>query len=254
MNLPQVELFSDGWANPNPGPGGYGIILSCQWIKKEFLQGFTCTTNNRMELLWVITWLSKLTKKSNVQVYTDSQYTINGIQKWWAQKWKENNWLRTKTQKAINYDLWEQLLKLVDQHEVKFTWVKWHNWHIENERCDELATQAMQQDNLLVDNFYMSEYYCEPEKQLPLWETQAEKEKNAQIMKVIWKWDPSLKVEKENDPCKKCLTPVIKKIPKHTKKTLLKKFYYKYYFTCPNCKTNYMTNEAKDDVKNLKLK
>jgi ribonuclease HI len=250
MNLPQVELFSDWWANPNPGPGGYGIILSCQWTKKEFLQGFTCTTNNRMELLWVITWLSKLTKKSKVQVYTDSQYTINGIQKWWAQKWQKNNWLRTKTQKAINYDLWGELLKLVEQHEVKFTWVKWHNGHIENERCDELATQAMWEENLLVDTFYMSEYYSEPEQQgnqtsIP--------EKTKQIIQVLWKWDPNLKVEKENDPCKKCFTPVIKKTPKHTKKTLLKKFYYKYYFTCPNCKTNYMTNEAKDDVKNLKI-
>lgn len=249
MNLPQVELFSDGWANPNPGPGGYGIILSCQWVKKEFLQGFTCTTNNRMELLWVITWLSKLTKKSYVHVYTDSQYTINGIQKWWAQKWKDNNWLRTKTQKAINYDLWEQLLTLVNQHEVEFTWVKWHNGHIENERCDELATQAMQKDHLLIDEFYMSEYFKEEEK---LQQTKIS-ENTEKIIKVLWKWDPSLKVEKENDPCKKCLTPVIKKIPKHTKKTLLKKFYYKYYFTCPNCKTNYMTNEAKDDVKNLKI-
>lgn len=250
MSLPEVELYSDGWANPNPWPGGYWIILSCKWTRKEFFQGFTCTTNNRMELLWVITWLSKLTKKSNVHVYTDSQYTINGIQKWWAQKWKQNNWMRTKSQKAINYDLWEQLLILVDKHNVQFTWVKWHNWHIENERCDELATQAMWENNLLVDEFYMSEYYSESEEKNK--KTQIS-QNTQEIIQVLWKADPSLKVENEGDPCKKCLTPVVKKIPKHTKKTLLKKFYYKYYFTCPNCKTNYMTNEAKDDVKNLKL-
>ncbi len=258
MTIPNVELYSDWWANPNPGPGWYGIILSCGWVKKEFLQGFTCTTNNRMELLWVITWLSKLTKKAKVQVFTDSQYTINGIQKWWAKKWKANNWMRTKSDKAVNYDLWEKLLVEVEKHDVWFTWVKWHNGHIENERCDELATQAMKMDDLLVDEFYMDNYYSKQESLLdsnltPSPSPSQERGIDPKIMKVIWKWDPSLKVEKDWDPCKKCLTPVVKKIPKHTKKTLLKKFYYKYYFNCPNCKTNYMTNDAKDDVKNLKL-
>ena len=245
-NLPIVDLYSDWWANPNPWRWWYGIILSCQWVRKEFFQGFHITTNNRMELSWVINGLSKLTKKSKVMVYTDSQYTINGIQKWWAEKWKVNNWYRTKTQKAVNFDLWEQLLKLTQQHEVSFTWVKGHNWHIENERCDELATIAMDMDNILEDIWFQ----WEEKLQIPL---STEQENTQKIIQVLWKWDSNLKVEKENDPCKKCLTPVVKKIPKHTKKTLQKKFYYKYYFNCPNCKTNYMTNEAKDDVKNLKL-
>lgn len=246
QNIPHVELYSDWWANPNPGPGGYGIILSCQWITKEFSQGYTMTTNNRMELLWVITGLWKLTKSSKVDVYTDSQYTINGIQKGWAKKWKENNWLRTKSEKAVNYDLWEQLLNVLERHDVTFHWIKWHSWHEQNERCDELATLAMGQDNLEKDSFYLENYYV---KQEPKNQTEISPE----IMKIVGKWDPNLKVEKQGDPCKKCLTPVEKRIPKHTKKTLQKKFYYKYYFTCPNCKTNYMTNEAKDDVKNLKL-
>lgn len=250
MQIPNVELYSDWWANPNPGPWGYGIILSCQWVTKEFSQGFTMTTNNRMELLWVITGLSKLTRKSKVDIYTDSQYTINGIQKGWAEKWKENNWMRTKSDKAVNYDLWEKLLQVIEKHEVTFHWVKWHNGHEQNERCDELATLAMQKDDLQKDSFYLENYYTQTPPSLPL----SKEEKNSQeIMKVIWKWDPNLKVEKDWDPCKKCLTPVEKRIPKHTKKTLQKKFYYKYYFTCPNCKTNYMTAEAKDDVKNLKL-
>lgn len=250
MQIPNVELYSDWWANPNPGPWGYGIILSCQWVTKEFSQGFTMTTNNRMELLWVITGLSQLTRKSKVDIYTDSQYTINGIQKGWAEKWKENNWMRTKSQKAVNYDLWEKLLQVIEKHEVTFHWVKWHNGHEQNERCDELATLAMQKDDLQKDSFYLENYYTQTPPSLPL----SKEEKNSQeIMKVIWKWDPNLKVEKHWDPCKKCLTPVEKRIPKHTKKTLQKKFYYKYYFTCPNCKTNYMTAEAKDDVKNLKL-
>lgn len=249
LNIPEVELYSDWWANPNPWVWWYGIILCYKWVKKEFYQGFELTTNNRMELLWVITWLSKLKTKSKVQVYTDSQYTINGIQKWWAKKWKQNNWYRTKTEKAVNFDLWEKLLELTEQHQVSFTWVKWHNWHIENERCDELATLSMSMDIILVDEKYIPN---ETDKQKTIGSLDRN-ENTEQIIKILWKWDPSLKVEKDWDPCKKCLTPVIQKIPKHTKKTLLKKFYYKYYFNCPNCKTNYMTNEAKDDVKNLKI-
>jgi ribonuclease HI len=80
-----------------------------------------------------------------------------------------------------------------------------------------------------------------------------DKKNKQEIIKTLWKWDPSVKVEKEFDPCKKCGTPVEKKIPKHTKKTLQKKFYYEYFFTCPYCKTNYMTNDAKRDVSTLKL-
>lgn len=249
QNIPKVELYSDGWANPNPGPGGYGIILCCQWVQKEFTQWYTLTTNNRMELSGVITWLSKLTKKSNVHVYTDSQYTINGIQKGWAKKWKANNWMRTKNDKAVNADLWEKLLDVVEKHQVTFHWVKGHNWHEQNERCDELATLAMKQENLIKD-----EWFIPSEKDLDKLNNPVKIPENTEkILKVIGKWDPNMKVKKEGDPCKKCLTPVEKKIPKHTKKTLLKKFYYRYYFNCPNCKTNYMTDEAKDDVKNLKL-
>ena len=247
--LPEIKLYSDGWANPNPWKGWYWIILSYKWIKKEFSWGFKITTNNRMELTGVITGLWKLKTKSKIEVYTDSQYVINGIQKWWAQKWKENNWYRTKTQKAINYDLWEKLLDLYWKHEVYFHWVKWHNWHIENERCDELATLSMNEENLLVDENYIPTENEIKNNQISLDSIDNTKK----IIKVLWKWDSSLKVNKIWDPCKKCLTPVIKKIPKHTKKTLSKKYYYEYFLYCPYCKINYMVNEAKRDIKNLKL-
>ena len=138
--LPEVEIYSDWWANPNPWPWGYWVIMCYKWIKKEFKKWFKITTNNRMELTWVITGLSNLKVKSKVNIHTDSQYTINWIEKWWAKKWKANNWYRTKSEKAVNYDLWEKLLDLIEKHEVKFTWIKWHNGHTENERCDELAT------------------------------------------------------------------------------------------------------------------
>ena len=251
IKLPEVELYSDWWANPNPGKWWYWIILCCKWVKKEFNEWFEITTNNRMELTWVITWLNKLKTKSKVKVYTDSQYTINWIEKWWAKKWKKNNWYRTKTEKAVNYDLWEKLLDIVSIHEVEFEWVRWHNGHEENERCDELATLAMDNKKLKVDNGYVP---SKNSNQTTIWLLEDNKNKE-DIIKVLskWKWDSTIKVRKEWDPCKKCLTPVIKKKPKHTKKTLLKSYYYEYFFTCPNCKTNYIVNDAKRDIKKLKI-
>ncbi len=154
LNLPEVELYSDWWAVPNPWRWGYWVILSYKWIKKEFSKGYKKSTNNRMELTWVIVWLSKLKQKSRVQVYTDSQYTINWIKKWWAEKWRSNNWYRTKNKKALNSDLWEKLLLLLDKHDVSFNWVKWHNGHKENERCDELATLALNNKNLIEDEWF----------------------------------------------------------------------------------------------------
>jgi ribonuclease HI len=161
MKLPKVFIFSDWWARPNPWVWGYGIILCYKDIKKEFSWWYKMTTNNRMELTWVIKALEKLKTKSEVDIFTDSKYTIDWIEKWWAKKWKLNNWYRKWRKKAINYDLWDKLLGLVEQHIVKFHWVKWHNWHVENERCDELATLALQKKRLLVDKWYKEEIEVE---------------------------------------------------------------------------------------------
>ncbi len=247
--LPKVEIYSDWWAAPNPWKWWYWVIMSCKWVRKEFSEWYELTTNNRMELSWVIAWLSKLKKKSDVTIYTDSQYTINGIEKWWAEKWKENNWYRVKNEKAVNHDLWSILLDLISEHRVKFEWVKWHNWHEENERCDELATLAMDMNYLLVDEWYIPKEES-PQSALDFSEEDSNK---AEILRALWKWDKSVKVNKEWDKCRKCWTPVIQKIPKHNKKTLLKEFYYEYYFSCPYCNTNYMTKDAKRDIKTLKL-
>lgn len=234
--LPEVEIFSDWGSNPNPGRWWYWVILHYKWIKKEFSAGYKLTTNNRMELTWVITWLKKLNTKAKVDIYTDSQYTINWIEKWWAKKWKENNWYRTKNEKAINYDLWEILLDLVEKHEVKFHWVKWHNWHIENERCDELATKAMSMDNLLEDTNYLLQ------TEDILQTTNIINDKQVTLNKVI---DKNIKITKSWDLCRKCNTPVEKKQPKHIKKPKPWSYYYEYYLLCPSCKTMYMVEEAK---------
>ena len=243
--LPEVDIFSDGWANPNPWRGWYWVILSYKWIKKEFYAGYKLTTNNRMELTRAITWLEKLTKKSKVNLYTDSQYTINGIEKWWAKKWRENNWYRTKTEKAVNYDLWEKLLNLVDKHEVKFHWVKWHNGHIENERCDELATIAMNMDNLIDDINYIPN-----EEELWKMTNNFLQKKDSLDKKTL---DKSIKVLKSWDACRKCWTSVEKKTPKHTSKTKTQNYYYEYYLSCPSCKTMYMVDSAKREINSLKI-
>jgi len=231
--IPHVTIFSDGWANPNPGPWAYGLILEYKWVKKEFSQGYERTTNNRMELLGIITGLSKLKAHSKVTVITDSQYAINGIEKWWARKWKANGWKKSDKKLATNSDLWERLLSLLDLHDVSFFWIKWHNWHPENEKCDELATLAMQRNELLIDEWFI--------------EAPVKKQLSAQ--KTILDSNS----EKTGIQCKKCEYELIIKYPKHTKKTLQKKYYYEYYHHCEACKTNYMLEEAKRDIKTLKI-
>jgi len=238
MTIPEINLYSDWWANPNPWRAGYWIVMEFKWKKKEFYQWFIKSTNNRMELSWVINWLKKLKQKSKVNIFTDSQYTINWIEKWWAEKWKANNWIRTWNQKAINYDLWEQLLIEVSKHNIKFNWVKGHNWHIENERCDELATFAMTMDNLLEDTFYVENYDSKDEQcSIDSLKTNSNNKKNTNNISEEW------------DICWKCNTPVIKKIPKKKKLKQDQKYYYEYFFSCPWCKTIYMPNEAKREIK-----
>lgn len=142
MQLKHVDIFTDGACRGNPGPGGYGAILRYAGHEKELSGGFISTTNNRMELLAAIRALSALTERCEVALYSDSQYLINGLAKGWAKKWRANGWMRTKTEKALNADLWEQLLSLLERHAVTLHWVRGHNGHPENERCDKLATAA----------------------------------------------------------------------------------------------------------------
>ena len=156
-DIPEIDLYSDGGAEPNPGKGGFGIIMSYKGTKKEFSQGFRLTTNNRMELMGVIHGLERLKTKAIVNVYSDSRYVVDGITKGWAKKWKANNWYRNKTEKAINCDLWERLLVLIsNQQEVKFNWIRGHFGHPENERCDQLAVEASQYGPLHEDTGYLA--------------------------------------------------------------------------------------------------
>ena len=137
-------IYTDGACSGNPGPGGWGTILSARGVKKELSGGERSTTNNRMELTAVIRGLQALKRPCKVTVVTDSKYVADAVTLGWAKKWKAQGWMRNKKEKALNPDLWEELLTLLSIHEVTFSWVKGHAGHPENERCDEMAVAAYQ--------------------------------------------------------------------------------------------------------------
>lgn len=141
MEKRQVYIFSDGACSGNPGPGGYGVILRCDGKEKELSGGEAMTTNNRMELMGVITGLEALKYPCRVTVQTDSRYVVDGIEKGWAASWRKRGWIKSDKKPALNPDLWGRLLDLLEIHEVKFTWIKGHAGHPENERCDSLAVE-----------------------------------------------------------------------------------------------------------------
>ena len=233
--IPEIILYSDGGAEPNPGKGGFGVIMVYKGIKKEFSQGYVLTTNNRMELMGVIYGLERLKTKSIVKVFTDSQYVINGIEKGWAQKWKSKNWFRNKNDKAINFDLWDRLLQLIStQEKVTFNWVKGHDGHPENERCDELAMAALNSDNLLADVGY------EPKIR------QNDDDEGLDFSGSF----KNVKVKEEGDLCKKCGAKVIKRNPKKKTAKQGQTYYFEYYLFCPSCKTMYMVEDAKREISN----
>ena len=152
-----VKIYTDGAARGNPdGPGGYGTVLEYvdtkgQLHKKELSQGYVKTTNNRMELMAVIAGLEALNRSCEVEVYSDSQYVVNAFNQHWVDGWIKKGWKRGKNEPVKNVDLWKRLLEAKLKHSVTFHWVKGHDGHPQNERCDELATTAADGMNLIVD-------------------------------------------------------------------------------------------------------
>ena len=139
---PFVEIFADGACSGNPGIGGYGAILR-SGRKCSELSGYEkLTTNNRMEMLAVITALEALKRPCMVRITTDSNYIVKGMTEW-IEGWRRNNWKNSQKKDVLNRDLWERLLRAADDHEIEWEWIKGHNGHDENERCDLLATEAV---------------------------------------------------------------------------------------------------------------
>ena len=145
-----VEIFTDGACRGNPGPGGWGAILQFKHEEKELSGGAQETTNNRMELLSVIVALETIkTEKANVQIYSDSKYVVDSVEKGWVFGWQKKGFKGKK-----NVDLWQRFLRIYPKHTIKFNWVKGHAGNLYNERCDELAVQAAESLDLLVDEGY----------------------------------------------------------------------------------------------------
>ena len=145
-----IEIYTDGASSGNPGPGGYGVILRSGQHYKELSAGYRKTTNNRMELLAVITGLEAIkTPNQSVTIYSDSKYVIDSIEKRWVHAWVAKGFKDKK-----NKDLWLRYLAISKMHNIKFVWVRGHNGHPENERCDELAVAAGKQKDLLIDSVF----------------------------------------------------------------------------------------------------
>jgi ribonuclease HI len=145
-----IQIYTDGAASGNPGPGGYGVILKAGHHYKEISDGFRLTTNNRMELLAVCVGLESLKKlNQEVMIYSDSKYVIDSVDKKWVFGWVKKGFAGKK-----NKDLWLRFLQSYKIHQVKFTWVKGHAGHIENERCDELAVIASKGKDLKIDSVF----------------------------------------------------------------------------------------------------
>src|SRR5260221_4712446 len=212
--FPHVEIYTDGGCEPNPGAGGYGVVLLHPKKRAEANGGFRLTTNNRMEIYAAIKGLELLKQPCKVTLYSDSQYLVKAMTEGWVAGWKKKSWWRTRTERPENVDLWQRLDALCQTHQVEFRWAKGHAGVLENERCDQLAMAALHQPNLPVDEGY---------------ENKSETDGNRPAMQ-------------ECKPCRQCATPVIKqkprKKPKHNS-------YYEYYLWCPKCQTTYTVEEAK---------
>jgi ribonuclease HI len=239
MNLKEVTIFTDGGAIPNPGRGGYGVVLRFGEHCKELSGGYNLTTNNRMELMAVIVGLEALTAKCRVKLHSDSKYIVDAINNGSALRWRANEWRmrKGKSKKAKNPDLWERLLSAYDEHEVEFVWVKGHAGIQDNERCDQLAEAAMQDPNLIDDEGYEPSEFAPTSNPSGVTSTTPGRPLS-----------PKVKIKEEGQPCRKCNTPVVKRTPKKKKTKPDQSYYYAWYLHCPSCKCMYMVDEAKRDV------
>ena len=229
--IKEITIYTDGACDPNPGPGGYGVVLIYGTHRKELSGAFRLTTNNRMEIYAAIAGLQVLKEPCKVKVYSDSEYLVRAMTEGWVHRWQEKDWRRRKNAPAANRDLWEILLELCEKHQVEFKWVRGHAGNHENERCDQLSVRALQEKELATDEGYakQSKPLIRQKRLFSFSEPQSYQK---------------TKITQEGQPCRKCSTPVIKRIPRRKRKEN-QLYYFEYYLYCPNCHTMYMVEEAK---------
>jgi len=194
----QIAIYTDGACEPNPGPGGYGVVLLHPKKRIEASGGFRLTTNNRMEIYAAIKGLELLKKPCKVALYSDSQYLVNAMMAGWVATWQKKGWWRSNKERAVNIDLWERLLPLCETHQVEFVWVRGHVGNKENECCDKLSCAALRRANLPADEGYENKPENEAERP---------------------------KLTQEGQPCWKCSTPVIKQ---KSRKKPNRDYYFEY--------------------------
>ncbi len=157
--LPDVIIYTDGACTGNPGPGGYGVVLIAGEKRKEIYGGFRLTTNNRMEMTAAIVALKSLKRNCRVLLHSDSKYLVDSVTKGWVYNWQRKGWMRTNTERALNVDLWKELLPLLKQHKVIFKWVKGHANVTENEVADRLSVRGAEEakNSSFIDVVYENE-------------------------------------------------------------------------------------------------
>lgn len=213
----QVTIYTDGAAEPNPGPGGYGAVLVYGPHRKQISGGFARTTNNRMEITAAIKGLEMLKEPCDVTLVSDSKYLVDAMTLGWAKRWRARGWIKSDKEPVVNPDLWERLLDLCSIHNVTFKWVKGHAGHPENELCDQLATAALQQPNLPPDEGFLA---AQPNPA------------NQPAYPLTGQSCPACGVELERRPTKSKPKPG-------------QQHRYEYYHYCPGCGRMYMVEEAK---------
>lgn len=256
-----VIIYTDGAAEPNPGPGGYGIVLIAGKHRLELSGGFQRTTNNRMELLGVIVALESLKRPCVVNLYSDSKYVVDSVTRGALQRWARANWQRGKNEPVKNVDLWKRYLNAALPHRVQFHWVKGHAGIKENERCDELAVAATKGGNLKVDEGYLESLQANKKSpSLINLELFSDSLEPAKALKQVHSntqqsapraESPSGDIEepREGGVCRKCSDRLVKKPTKRKPLKPGQSYYYDWYLFCPGCGTMYMVNEAKRMVK-----
>ena len=155
--MKKITIFTDGSCLGNPGPGGWGTLLRYEDHERELSGGYRLTTNNRMEIMAAIAGLESLTESCDVELYTDSQYLRHAVEKRWLAGWVRNGWKTAAKKPVKNQDLWQRLQQQLARHQVVLTWVRGHNGHPENERCDELARTQSSRRDLPEDQGYQEE-------------------------------------------------------------------------------------------------
>lgn len=257
-----VTIYTDGAAEPNPGPGGYGIVLISGKHRLELSGGFKRTTNNRMELLGVIVALESLKRPCVVNLYSDSKYVVDSVKRGSLQRWERANWQRGPNQPVKNIDLWKRYLAASKQHNVIFHWVKGHAGIEENERCDVLAVAATKGDDLAVDIGYLESTKATP-KDNPSWmgidwnsnlsdSPETLEANSSKANQSTLEGEPGRENQeepREGGGCRKCSGRLIKKPTKRKPLKPGQSYYYDWYLFCPGCGTMYMVNEAKRMVK-----